>query len=161
MRDLVANFAGPSVQLAPRPISAEEVRSALKDPENLLTYEIARAMAEDRRTPYGYAAAMASDGRGFVAASHDGQKVSMFLKPDDTKAGAFWEIDTTNNKMSRSPALAGYLAENYSLYGAVYQCITKLQQDGDDRISMIAVNFAQDFASMRDAPQAERTHTLK
>lgn len=135
----------------PAPIPHKELYRLFEDPANLVTHDVARSLAAPRGAPFGYAAAMTPDGQGFAVACYRDNRLSVMLKPDAGQPAAFWEQHRHTRQFTRDEAVGGYLASNSGLYGAVYQCIAHLQQDGDSQLLMAPADFAQDYRTMMDA----------
>ncbi len=153
---IATSFGTAGVPAAPsRSFTEHELREILANPNESLTHDIARSMAQPHGVPYGYAAAMTKDGHGFAVAHHQGNRLSVFLKPDEKMPGAFWEINLLDRKFIPDENLAAHLHSNQQLYNATYDCLTHLKADGDDRLHLIEVAFAGEYRRLVDGFQAQ------
>lgn len=155
MNDLVNTFEKPSKQAASilaEPLSEAALRAALEDPQNLMTHEIARAMAEQNRAPFRYAARMTPDRTGYAIASYlAGEKLSVFIKPDTEQIGAFWEFDLKKGQFTPDPNVDKYLRGNYDLYLAAFQSVINMQDNDAGNIGWAATHYASYYSKTMSA----------
>lgn len=153
---IASRFGDAGTSRAPiKEFSHDELMHILRNPSELLTHEVAVSMAQPHGSPAGYAARMTKDGTGFAVARHDRHQVSIFLKPDDSRPGAFWEIDLLARQFKNDPAVAGYLHSVPALYNAAQGCLTHLQSDGSGWLHTIEADFAKNFRTLVDGIQAQ------
>jgi hypothetical protein len=138
---------------APKSLTHQEMIALLANPQENITLADAANLAHSR-PPYGYSIKLTADGKGFVIGCHRGNQVSMFIKPNDTTQGAFWELNTLTGQFIRDENLAGHLKQNHQLYLAVYDCISSLKADGDSRIMLADAKYAMDYRAILDAQES-------
>jgi hypothetical protein len=162
MTDLVRNFGDtvlPELDIEDETqydhMTDAEMRKLLDDPHSI-TVELAKQMAFSR-PPYGYAIMITKDKQGFVIGTSHKNDVSMFMKPSNNHAGGFWQIHAMTGNTIRDPQIQSYLRDKYDLYDAVQRCVTRLQEEGDSQIMLAGVEYAKDFARMRDSVGSEHT----
>jgi len=160
MRDIVRDFTDtvlpePNIkdEIQYEHMTDAEMRKLLDEPHTI-TVELAKRMAFSH-PPYGYAVMITKDRQGFVIGTSHKNDVSIFMKPSDNHAGGFWQVHAMTGNAIRDPQIQNYLRDKPELYDAVQRCISRLQADGDSQIMLANVQYAKDFAKMRDSASPE------